>query len=131
MILRAFKIAIKDVWFLDVREEDMRIRQSATITEEADNPPTPQVGSTSFDGTQRQLYKRMSTAYTSDGSRLLFMSRPASVHIRRQFISHRLSLTASIPTAQRQKLVSKQLNTSHNTFLLYLDLFISYLYLQF
>jgi hypothetical protein len=130
MILRAFKIAIKGVRFLDVREEDMRTRQPATITEEADNPPTPQVDSTSFDGTQRQSYKRISTAYTSDGSRLLSMSRPASVHIRRQFISHRLSLTASIPTAQRQKLVSERLNTSHDTFLSYLGSFIGRLHLQ-
>ena len=168
MILRAFKIVIRGVRFLDVLEEDMRTRQPmnrvmATVTEEAYNPPTPPADSTSFNGTQhldpaddaasrrsssyssvsalsgsqrsdeqtkRQSYKRMSTAYPSNSSRPLSISGPASVHIKRQSISHRLSLTASIPVAQRQNLVSERLNTSHDTFLSYLGSFIGRLHLQ-
>jgi hypothetical protein len=112
MILRAFKTVNKAVRFLDVLEEDMRTRQRAPITQEGYNPPTPPVDLTTIGETQRQSYKRMSTA----------------VHIKRQFSSHRLS--ASIPAVQRQKLVSERLNTSYDTFLSCLGSFIGRLHVQ-
>ncbi|KAH8602270.1 ras guanine nucleotide exchange factor domain-containing protein [Bisporella sp. PMI_857] len=79
-------------------------------------------------------YKRASVAYssTTSSSRPLSMSmsRPSSISMKRQSISHRVSLTASIPAAQRQNLVSERLNTSHDTFLSYLGSFIGRLHLQ-
>lgn len=82
--------------------------------------------------TKRQSFKRMSSAYSSNASssRPLSMPRPTSMHISRQSISHRLSLTASIPAAQRQNLVSERLNASHDTFLSFLGSFIGRLHLQ-
>ncbi|KAK0116572.1 hypothetical protein ONS96_012429 [Cadophora gregata f. sp. sojae] len=87
---------------------------------------------------KRQSYKRMSsnfssngsTAYSTNGStgRPLSMSRPSSMQVKRQSFSHRLS--ASIPAAQRQNLVSERLNASHDTFLSYLGSFIGRLHLQ-
>ena len=171
MILKAFKIVIRGVRFLDVFEEDIRSRQPvhrvmATVAEEVYNPPTPPADSTSFEGTQhpdlaydaasrrssssasalssalsrsqsltdeqtkRQSYKRMDTAYPANSSRPLSISRPSSVHIKRQSVSHRVSLTASIPAAQRQNLVSERLSASHDTFLSYLGSFIGRLHLQ-
>jgi hypothetical protein len=80
--------------------------------------------------TKRQSYKRMSTSYPSNASsRPLSMSgRPSSVHVKRQSFSHRLS--ASIPAAQRQNLVSEKLNASDDTFLSHLGSFIGRLHLQ-
>ncbi|RDL38006.1 Ras GEF [Venustampulla echinocandica] len=171
MILKAFKIVVRGVRFLDVLEDDIRSRQPvhqvmATVAEEAHNPPTPPADSTSFVGmrnvdttddrasvrssnrssesglsgwqqsdeqTKRQSLKRMSTAYSSSApssSRPLSVTRPSSVHMKRQSISHRLSLTTSIPAAQRLNLISERLNTSHDTFLSYLGSFIGRLHLQ-
>jgi hypothetical protein len=79
---------------------------------------------------QSQSYKRMSTNFSSNSSsaRPLSMSRPSSLQIKRQSISHRLS--ASIPAAQRQNFVSEKLNSSHDTFLSHLGSFIGRLHLQ-
>ncbi|KAF4627895.1 hypothetical protein G7Y89_g10250 [Cudoniella acicularis] len=57
MILKAFKIVIRGVRFLDVLEDDIRSRQPVhrvmtTIAKEVYNPPTPPADSTSFDGSQ-------------------------------------------------------------------------------
>jgi len=92
-----------------------------------------------FSGAQRsdeqtkrlsQSYKRMSNTYSTASSRPLSTSRPLSMNIKRQSISHRVSLTASIPAAQRKNLVSERLNSSHDTFLSYLGSFIGRLHLQ-
>lgn len=99
IMLRALKIVNKAVRFLDVLEEDVGTQQRAAITEEGYNPPTPPMDLTLIGETQRQPSQRITTA----------------VHIRRRFSSHRLS--ASIPAAQRQKLVSERLYTTHDTFL--------------
>ncbi|KAH8753192.1 ras guanine-nucleotide exchange protein-like protein [Hyaloscypha sp. PMI_1271] len=79
---------------------------------------------------QSQSYKRMSTPFpnNSSSSRPLSSARPTSAHVRRQSISHRLS--ASIPAAQRQNLVSEKLNASHDLFLSHLASFIGRLHLQ-
>ena len=79
---------------------------------------------------QSQSYKRMSTPFpnNSSSSRPLSSARPTSAHVRRQSISHRLS--ASIPPAQRQNLVSEKLNASHDLFLSHLASFIGRLHLQ-
>jgi hypothetical protein len=79
---------------------------------------------------QSQSYKRMSTPFpnNSSSSRPLSSARPTSAHVRRQSISHRLS--ASIPAAQRQNLVSEKLNASHDLFLSHLGSFIGRLHLQ-
>jgi hypothetical protein len=80
--------------------------------------------------TKRSSHKRASTTHSShtSSSRPLSMSRPASVQIKRQSISHRLS--ASLSPAQRQNLVSEKLNVSHDTFLSHLGSFIGRLHLQ-
>jgi hypothetical protein len=81
--------------------------------------------------TKRQSYssKRMSTSFTSSASsRPLSFSRPSSVQLKRQSISHRLSTT--IPEAQRQNLVSERLSASHDTFLSHLAGFIGRLQFQ-
>lgn len=78
---------------------------------------------------QSQSYKRMSTTFPiNSSSRPLSTARPTSVHIKRQSISHRLS--ASIPAAQQQNLVSEKLNASHDLFLSHLASFIGRLHLQ-
>jgi hypothetical protein len=78
---------------------------------------------------QSQSYKRMSSTFPINStSRPLSIARPASVHVKRQSISHRLS--ASIPAAQRQNLVSEKLNASHDLFLSHLASFIGRLHLQ-
>jgi hypothetical protein len=79
---------------------------------------------------QSQSHKRMSTTFPSNSSssRSLSIPRPSSVQTKRQSISHRLS--ASIPAAQRQNLVSEKLNASHDMFLSTLGSFIGRLQLQ-
>ena len=130
----------------------------ATVTEETNNPPTPPADSTSFEETQhgdpgtypesrrssssasalsssqraeeqteRHPYNRMSNSHSINSSSRI--SRPSSIH-NRQSITHRLSLTSSIPAAQRQNLVSERLNTSHDIFLSHLASFIGRLHLQ-
>jgi hypothetical protein len=84
--------------------------------------------------TKRQSYKRMSSSYSNShatSSRPLSTGgRPSSIQIKRQSISHRLSLTSSVPAARRKNLVSERLNSSHDTFLSYLGSFIGRLHLQ-
>ena len=80
--------------------------------------------------TKRQSYKRMSSAYSNNASRPLSFTRPSPINHKRQSISHRLSLTASVPPERRQNLVSERLNSSHDTFLSYLGSFIGRLHLQ-
>lgn len=79
--------------------------------------------------------KRVSAAYssTTSSSRPLSVtiSRPSSlINTKRSSISHRASLTHSIPATQRQNLVTERLNASHDTFLSYLGSFIGRLHLQ-
>ena len=162
MILKAFRIVIRGVRFLDSLELDSGSRQPvqqatrvmARLAEEVHNPPTPPADSTSFEDTQGldstqgtasressaqgsadnmshpqkpedqtkpPLHKRLSSANPNN-------SRPISISMKRQSISHRLS--ASVPAAQRKNLVSERLNISHDTFLSYLGSFIGRLHLQ-
>ncbi|ATZ49519.1 hypothetical protein BCIN_04g06560 [Botrytis cinerea B05.10] len=56
MILKAFKIVVRGIKFLDNLEEDAKLRQAVhrvmtTVTEETYVPPTPPADSTSFSGT--------------------------------------------------------------------------------
>ncbi|KAF7932867.1 uncharacterized protein EAE98_004166 [Botrytis deweyae] len=56
MILKAFKIVVRGIKFLDNLDEDAKLRQvvhrvMATVTEESYVPPTPPADSTSFGGT--------------------------------------------------------------------------------
>ena len=166
MILKAFKIVIRGVRFLDVLEEDIKSRQPihrvmATVTEETYNPPTPPAESTTFDAspqdnpasypesrrssssasglshsqrvdeqTERYLYHRISNSHSvNTSSRPISISRASSTQ-KRQSITHRLSVTASIPAAQRQNLVSERLNASDDIFLSHLGSFIGRLHLQ-
>jgi hypothetical protein len=81
-----------------------------------------------------QSYKQTSNTYSTTTatttSRPISFSRPTSVNIKRQSISHRVSWTASVPAAQRKNLVSERLNSSHDTFLSFLGSFIGRLHLQ-
>ena len=79
--------------------------------------------------TRRQSY-RQSSHLTNSGSRPRSMTRPASLQIKRQSISHRLSLTSGIPATQRDNAVFHKLNATHDTFLSYLGSFIGRLHLQ-
>ncbi|KAG0645883.1 Cell division control 25 [Hyphodiscus hymeniophilus] len=135
-------------------------RVMATVAEESYNPPTPPAEITSFayaqhenpasdavsrrsssltsasalsssqkldEQTKRLSYKPILSAYTNNAS-----SRPLSFSIaaKRQSVSHRLSLTASVPPERRKNLVSQRLIASHDTFLSYLASFIGRLHLQ-
>ncbi|KAI1653700.1 ras GEF [Daldinia decipiens] len=58
MILKAFKIVVKGVRFLDLVEDDRRLRAPAvtvmaTVVEESFVPPTPPLESTEFEGDRR------------------------------------------------------------------------------
>jgi hypothetical protein len=124
IILKVFKTVNRGVRFLDGLEDDIRTRQQAAVNQGGPKPSTPQVSLT----TSRQSHKRMSTAYISNGCQLLYMSKPTSAHIKRQFSSHHLS--ASIPATQRQKLVSERLIISFDKFLSCLGSFIGRLEVQ-
>ncbi|CZT09224.1 hypothetical protein WAI453_005667 [Rhynchosporium graminicola] len=87
--------------------------------------------------TKRLSYKRISSnlstgsaacSTSASNSQSLSIPRPSSLQVKRQSFSHRLS--AYIPEAQRQNLVSQRLNASHDTFLSYLGSFIGRLHLQ-
>lgn len=79
--------------------------------------------------TRRQSY-RLSSHINSSNPRPLSMTRPASLHMKRQSISHRLSLTSGNTATQRDNLVFHKLNATHDTFLSYLGSFIGRLHLQ-
>lgn len=165
MILKAFKIVVRGIKFLDNLEEDAKLRQPlhkvmATVAEESYVPPTPPADSTSFSGAphtdpaddtashrssirssasgassslpseeqnKQQSHKRVSTACPAVTSRPLSIS---STQAKRASVSHRVSFIASVPTEQRQNLVSERLNCGHDTFLSYLGSFIGRLHLQ-
>ncbi|KAJ5051480.1 uncharacterized protein L3040_001256 [Drepanopeziza brunnea f. sp. 'multigermtubi'] len=90
--------------------------------------------------TKRLSYKRMSSNLPNTGPAIhsahstsgrpqsIPTARPSSLQVKRQSVSHRLS--ASIPAAQRQNLVSERLNSRHDIFLSYLGSFIGRLHLQ-
>ncbi|KAH8821255.1 ras guanine-nucleotide exchange protein-like protein [Xylogone sp. PMI_703] len=167
MIIKAFKLVVRGVRFLDAWEDEMSSRTlvhvpMTALKEEGQKPLTPPsdasfdkpatgkrthdmasrrmstyscdsgVSSSQFseDTTKCESYKRMSiySSTTASSSRPLSISRPASLHVKRQSISHRMSM--SMPAAQRQNLVSERLNACHDTFLSYLGSFIGRLHLQ-
>ncbi|RFU26094.1 hypothetical protein B7463_g10240, partial [Scytalidium lignicola] len=168
MIMKAFKLVVRGVRFLDSWEDEMTSHPPvhaamATVIEESHNPPTPPADAASFDRptqgkrtyemasrrlstysfdsgvsssqlsedtTKYEPYRRMSihSNTTASSSRPLSISRPASLHVKRQSISHRMSMV--MPAAQRQNLVSERLNACHDTFLSFLGSFIGRLHLQ-
>ncbi|PVH69958.1 ras GEF [Cadophora sp. DSE1049] len=154
----AFRIVIKSVRFHDVFEEGLRLRQSAhkvmvTVVEGAYNHSTLRADSASLERTQatghacaaisrrspshssagcvcskRQSLSPVPSTYSSPApsSRPMPMKRLSSV----QEVSHRLSFAAPTPSAQYRNLVSKRLDSSHDTFLSHLASFIGGLHLQ-
>lgn len=164
MIIKAFKLVVRGVRFLDTWEDIMSAHAPlnvviANLAEESNNPLTPPADTTSFahanrlnevtsrrlssysydsgvsgsqvseDATKIDSSKRMSVyTHIPTSSRPFSISRPASLQVKRQSISHRMSMT--MPAAQRQNLVSEKLNASHDAFLSHLGSFIGRLHLQ-
>ena len=112
MILKAFKIVIRGVRFLDVLEEDIRSRQPvhrvmATVTEESYNPPTPPADSTSFEG----MHRANSVSYpesrrSSSSASALSGSQRAEEQTERQ-LYNRMSNSHSAYTSSRQISISR------------------------
>ncbi|KAK8086825.1 hypothetical protein PG994_001799 [Apiospora phragmitis] len=144
MILKAFKIVVKGVRFLDVLEEERRLRAPpavnvmATLAEETYVPPTPPVESTAtFEDAHGQGQEA--------GSRSDDNSHLAEGAQTNASTNKRLSSVTHLPTLQdidcrnpvpyagiacRPNRVSERLNSSHDTFLSYLGSFIGRLHLQ-
>jgi len=71
MILKAFKIVTKGVRFLDVLEDDRRLRAPAvtvmaTVLEEASIPPTPPADATSFEASKQSQEGGGDVAFRAD-----------------------------------------------------------------
>ncbi|KAH8685481.1 ras guanine-nucleotide exchange protein-like protein [Tricladium varicosporioides] len=109
MILKAFKIVIRGVRFLDVLEDDMRSRLPvhrvmATVAEEVYNPPTPPADSTSFDGSQHgdpaydAASRRSSTRSSASG---LSGSQRSEEQTKRQSYKRMSSVYSSNTSASR------------------------------
>jgi hypothetical protein len=160
MILKAFKIVVKGVRFLDMLEEDRRLRAPATVTvmatvvEETYVPPTPPAEASGFQNGQDNELAAGSRA-AQEGTLVPPQSagggqtgaptnkrmsavysqtgrRSPSAHGNRLSanISHRVSMAGPSPLSQPQNLVSVRLSSSHDTLLSYLGSFIGRLQLQ-
>ncbi|OTA98409.1 hypothetical protein M426DRAFT_17443 [Hypoxylon sp. CI-4A] len=159
MILKAFKIVVKGVRFLDLVEEDRRLRAPAvtvmaTVVEESLVPPTPPLESTEFehDRTNEQAAPSRGEVEATPTKGLAppaiegvqtneSANKPLSTNRMSQAnllhgnrlsasISHRVSLAGPSPLSQSQKLVSERLNSCHDTFLSHLGSFIGRLHVQ-
>lgn len=158
MILRAFKIVLKGVWFLDLLEDDRRSRNIAAVTvmatvmEESAVPPTPPADVVGFSGSgevhpmdkavdeQSQSrgngegfgHRRLSSvrSLANAGGRTTAQSHHRPGSRASASISHRVSLSGLSSSTQPQNLISERLNTNHDTFLSYLGSFIGRLHLQ-
>ncbi|KAI1821202.1 ras guanine nucleotide exchange factor domain-containing protein [Xylaria intraflava] len=159
MILKAFKVVVKGVRFLDLLEEDRHNRAPtitvmATVIEESLAPPTPPIETTNFGlsvengrnascGSTDDLPSELRTdAAQSDELTTQRLSSPANTPGNRLSlrnsqtlnrssanITHRLSFADHSPSAQ-QNLVSGQLNACHDSFLSHLSSLIGRLRLQ-
>ncbi|KAI1330733.1 RasGEF domain-containing protein [Xylariaceae sp. FL0255] len=156
MILKAFKVVVRGVRFLDLLEEDRRNRAPAvtvmaTVMEESSVPPTPpaeeqssesnddrtepnddQPISTSAGAAQpsESLPQRWSSIQSTANAPGDRMSQKFQCSVQRQSanITHRLSLSG-LPI-QSQNMVSAQLSSCHDTFLSHLSSLIGRLRLQ-
>lgn len=144
MIMKAFRIVIRGVRFLDSLEYESALRPPLAPVDEAD-PLTPPAETTSFHETPAQAQAHRASlrtvsyaplpdeespwpSHTPTPSGPPNTLRPRSLTMKRQSISHRLS--TSLPAAQRKNLVSERLNAGHDLFLSYLGSFIGRLHLQ-
>ncbi|KAA8571398.1 hypothetical protein EYC84_001401 [Monilinia fructicola] len=140
MILKAFKIVVRGMRFLDNLDEDMKSRQPppklmTTVAEESNVPPTPPADSTSFGGTPHAdpacdtASHRSSFRSSASGPSSSLRSEDQN---KRQ--SHKRISTAHsahpYPLNNFQNLVSEKLTSSHDTLLSYLGSFIGRLHLQ-
>ncbi|KAK2071322.1 hypothetical protein P8C59_005757 [Phyllachora maydis] len=126
MILKAFRIVVKGVRFLDNVDEDARarvpaVKVMATVLEEASAPAA---------GTRAGGDSAQTTA--APDSRLLSAGHAHRLSVNRlsMTISHRLSLAGPSPFSHAQNLVSERLSSCHDTFLSHLGSFIGRLQLQ-
>lgn len=74
--------------------------------------------------TRRQSFNRISSVFTSGGS------RPRSTQLQRASVSHRASSSVALSSAQRANLVSEKLGSTHDSLLSFLGSFIGRLHLQ-
>lgn len=116
MILKAFKIVVRGVRFLDLFEEDRRLRAPAAVTvmatvvEESYVPPTPPAESSGFEGDGRDAGSRAAenasatdSTQTAEGAqtKTLTSKRLSSVLSPTNTTSHRVSQASSPLHANR------------------------------
>lgn len=157
IIMKAFKVVIRGVKFLDIWNEDLVQAQRIDVVQANNHvPPTPPAESTVFGGAHCQIGSDLATTYHlseskdnvavahtweqtsnvrprySRSSHTSF--RPGSIDVRaqdcwRQSASHRLSTIENTATTLQSHLASTSLSESHDTFLGFLGSFIG-LHLQ-
>lgn len=116
MILKAFKIVIRGVRFLDVLEEDIKSRQPvhrimATVAEETYNPPTPPADSTTFDASpQRNTGHYPESPRSSSTTSALSSSQRMEEQTERRPYS-RISNSYSVNTSSRPMSISRTSST--------------------
>ncbi|KAF2971443.1 hypothetical protein GQX73_g2084 [Xylaria multiplex] len=158
MILKAFKVVVRGVRFLDLLEEDRRQRAPAvtvmaTVMEESFVPPTPPAETTSFgqsieegsnaDEMQTESSVEATQASVSTPQRLSCIQSPVNTAGNRMSqrnlqssnrlsasITHRVSFAGHSPSTQPHNLISEQLNSCHDAFLSHLSSLIGRLRLQ-
>ncbi|KAI0198736.1 ras guanine nucleotide exchange factor domain-containing protein [Astrocystis sublimbata] len=160
MILRAFKVVVRGVRFIDLLEEERRTRAPtvtvmATVMEESFVLPTPPAESISIEeggnagcqtntgNTMTESPAEVTQAGESTSQRLSYIQSPAITSETRisqrdilaanrlsASITHRVSFAGRLPSAQSPNLISEQLNSSHDAFLSHLSSLIGRLRLQ-
>lgn len=157
IIMKAFKVMIRGVKFLDIWDEDLAQAQSIDIVR-ANNlvPPTPPADRADFAGSNNQIGPDLvTTCHISEPNGNIEATnvegqtsnvrprynrsshtsfRPGSIHARpqsycKQPISHRLSVSGHSLAVFRSNLASVKLSESHDAFLGFLGSFIG-LHLQ-
>lgn len=130
MILKAFKIVIRGVRFLDNLDEEIKSRQApvhrtlmATVAEEVYNPLTPPADSTSFEGVQHAdtAYETAShrTSSVSSGSAFTGSQRSdeqakrRSQSYKRTSIAHSATTSSSRPVSYSSSANPKRQSISH------------------
>lgn len=113
MILKAFKIVLRGVRFLDVLNEDIKSRHPfhrvmATVTEETYNPPTPPADSTSFESTQQSSTGQYAESRRSSSSASALSSSHRTDEQTERYPYNRISNSHSVNTSS-----SRPLSISH------------------
>ncbi|XP_044717902.1 rasGEF domain-containing protein [Hirsutella rhossiliensis] len=140
MILKAFKIVIKAVRFLDILDEDTKSRASAAVTvvatvaeESGSGAPASELGGTSAANAPASPWgKRLRslTAPVHPAQNRLSRGSLQQANSLSSAMAHRVSLAGPSPLSRPDHLASERLNRSHDKFLSHLGSFIGRLNLQ-